>query len=152
MVSAQAGRSEFPFDNEPRLTLTMSLPADPVTPSVVRERLLAWLADLTWPAEEAEDVVLAVSEAVSNAAEHAYASGVAGSVDLVARAVVEPGGRRRVVVGVADRGRWRPEPEFQAYRGHGLTVMHATMHRVEVERNSAGTTVVLTSVAVPPPR
>lgn len=127
----------------------MSLPADPVTPSVVRGRLRGWLAGLGWPVEEAEDVVLAVSEAVSNAAEHAYPAGRSGPVDVVARAVGLGNGHRRVVVGVADHGCWRPEPDYQAFRGHGFAVMHASMHRVEIEPAATGTTVVLISVAVP---
>jgi len=139
-----------PLEPEPWPTLTMSLPADAVTPSVVRERLRGWLAELNWPVEAAEDIVLAVSEAVSNVAEHAYPCGAAGPVELLVRAVTEPGGSRRVLAGVADHGHWRPEPDSQAYRGHGLAVMHASMHRVEVDGGATGTTVLLTSVAVPP--
>lgn len=129
-------------------TLTISLPADPVTPSVVRNRLYDWLAALAWPHEAAEDVVLAISEAVSNASEHAYPTGRSGTVDVVARAVTAPDGQRRIVTGVADHGCWRPSPDFQAYRGHGLAVMHACMHQVDVEPGESGTTVVLVSVAV----
>lgn len=129
--------------------LTISLPADLVTPSVVRERLRGWLTGQAWPEAASDDIVLAVSEAVSNATEHAYPAGWAGTVDVVARAVAGPDGQRRVVVGVADHGGWRPKPQFQAYRGHGLAVMHACMHRVEVEPGESGTTVVLVSAAVP---
>jgi len=132
-------------------TLTMSLPAEPATPSLVRERLHGWLAGLAWPSEAAADVVLAVSEAVSNAAEHAYPEGRSGTVDVVARAVTSADGARRIVTGVADHGSWRPSPDRPTYRGHGFAVMRACMCEVEVEPGKSGTMVVLVSVPMVAP-
>lgn len=39
---------------------------------VVRASVRRWLAGLAWPEDPAEDIVLAVHEAVSNVIEHAY--------------------------------------------------------------------------------
>jgi anti-sigma regulatory factor (Ser/Thr protein kinase) len=52
--------------------LQLELAADPVVASVVRDEVGRWLTVLGWPADQGEDIVLAVSEAVSNAIEHAY--------------------------------------------------------------------------------
>src|SRR5689334_24975487 len=40
--------------------------------SIARERTESWLRTLHWPQGPAEDLVLAVSEAVSNSVEHGY--------------------------------------------------------------------------------
>ena len=52
--------------------LHLALPADPVSISVARVGLRRWLAGWSWPADQIDDIVLAVSEAASNAIEHAY--------------------------------------------------------------------------------
>jgi hypothetical protein len=52
----------------------LRVPAADRTPRRVRGELRQWLAALGWPEEQAQDAVLAVDEAVSNAVEHAYAS------------------------------------------------------------------------------
>jgi serine/threonine-protein kinase RsbW len=133
-------------------TLAMTVAADPVLLREVRSRLRRWLAGLGWPDGEAEDIVIAVNEAVSNAIEHAYAETSAADIDITARAVTGLDGAR-VIVRVADHGRWRPAAVFQRYRGHGIGVVHSCMDRVEFQPSPAGTTVVLTSTAIaPPPR
>ena len=48
------------------------MPADDRAPGLVRAELKRWLAARAWPDEDREDLEFAVSEAVSNAAEHAY--------------------------------------------------------------------------------
>ena len=48
------------------------LPANPVAIPVARYQVRRWLAALSWPAAALDDIVLAVSEAVTNAVEHAY--------------------------------------------------------------------------------
>jgi len=52
--------------------LELQVQADAKAPGRVRAELRRWLAEHEWPEEEGEDLVLAVSEAVSNSAEHAY--------------------------------------------------------------------------------
>jgi hypothetical protein len=52
--------------------LHLHLPVHPGTPGEVRRQLRRWLEVLGWPREHADDLLLAVDEAVSNAVEHAY--------------------------------------------------------------------------------
>lgn len=143
---------------------------------VVRAVMRRWLADLVWPDDPAEDIVLAVHEAVTNAIEHAYPdpdpdSGAApvGVVDV--HGVVETDhsgtawgaqpsrgatalvGIRRVRVSVCDHGRWQPDRHDRTDparpRGRGLTMMEALMAEMTITASAeTGTQVVLISEAV----
>jgi hypothetical protein len=57
---------------ESRRLLRLALPADPIVISVARQQVHRWLVGLSWPSGQLDDIVLAVSEAVSNAIEYAY--------------------------------------------------------------------------------
>jgi anti-sigma regulatory factor (Ser/Thr protein kinase) len=127
--------------------ISMVLMADPVSPSVVRQRFRTWLADLCWPGEEVDDIVLPVNEAVSDAVRHADAPGFASEVRVAARQFADTDGGRRVVVGVSDNRRWRPAA---TQHGLGLLMIHTCMDDVQLDRNREDTTVVMTSVRVPP--
>jgi anti-sigma regulatory factor (Ser/Thr protein kinase) len=127
--------------------LWMVLMADPVSLSVVRQRFRTWLSRLRWPLDEVDDIVMAVNEAVSNAVEHADVPGFASEVRVAAREFTEPDGGRRVVVGVSDNRRWCPE---QTQRGLGLLMIHTCMDHVQFDRDLDVTTMVMTSVRVPP--
>lgn len=127
----------------------MVLAADPVSPSLVRQRFRRWLGAMGWPEQDAEDIVLAVSEAVCNAVEHAYPPDSGGEIRVAARRFSDAQGHRRLVVAVEDDGCWRPTPPTTRHRGHGLLMMHASMDVVDLSRDQPGTTVVMTSVAVP---
>lgn len=129
--------------------LAMTMPADPALLTTTRKQLYTWLGDLGWPEESADDVVLAVSEAVSNAIEHAYPGRDRGSVHLSAEVAVARDGAR-VVVDVADHGYWRPAAA-DPYRHHGIKVMSDLMDRLELRSGPSGTTVTLTSMPVAPP-
>ena len=111
-----------------------------------RHLFAEWLGTVGWPAEQRDDMVLAVSEAVTNAIEHAYRPGSEGQVQLYAwDAIDAPLGQRRVVVVVSDRGRWKPAVVDRGYRGHGLAIMAACMDSVHLEPSPGGTTVVMSS-------
>ncbi len=133
--------------------LTLQLPADPVAPSVARHQLRRWLTALSWPSGQLDDIVLAVSEAVSNAAEHAYLDQPPGLVDVHGWLEVTPGGQRRVTVVVSDHGCWRPAPVDDENRRRGIPLMRACMDSVTIEQpdHGVGTHVFLHSRAVPPP-
>lgn len=137
--------------------LRLQLPANPVAASVSRTRLWRWLADLGWPPAESEDIVLAVSEAVSNAAEHAYRDQPRAPITVDAAARTSDGARR-VVVTVRDYGRWRPPPTDDEYRRRGIPMMRACMDRAHIttlqdpsrhDGQPAGTRVIMTSHPVP---
>lgn len=129
--------------------ITMVLMADPVSLSVVRERLRKWLGLLRWPGHEIEDIVIAVDEAVSRAVQRAAPAGAGAEVRVAARQFTEADGGRRVIVGVSDDcGPERRRPDRNG--GLGLLMVYACMDQVELSEDSEGTTMLMTSVRVPP--
>src|SRR2546421_616282 len=62
--------------------LRLALPAEPIVVSVARDQLRRWLAGLSWPSGQLEDIVLAVNEAVTNAIEYAYLDQPQGVVEI----------------------------------------------------------------------
>lgn len=130
----------------------MTLAADDATPGIARQRVRRWLETLWWPAEALDDIELAVNEAVSNAAEHAYPRGTHGEIVVEAAVEAMSGGRRRASFVVRDGGRWRAEPADRSRAGRGVLIMTGTMAEVVIRRGSGdavGTTVRLLSIPVP---
>jgi len=125
------------------------LPADAVAPSIVRRRFRRWLLELCWPELDADDLLLAVSEAVSNAADHAYAPDRMGDVVVEAECVRGNNGSRRVVITVRDHGAWRPPPAWHENRRRGVPLMRACTESVNILGGSAGTRVRMVSKPVP---
>ncbi|CAA9392384.1 MAG: Serine phosphatase RsbU, regulator of sigma subunit [uncultured Pseudonocardia sp.] len=129
--------------------LLITVLADPGSASTVRERVRAWLSGWQWPESEAEDIVMAVNEAVANVVDHAYRQHAGpGDAHIYAWTVTEATGRR-VAVSVTDRGRWRPVPADPGHRGRGLLMMSACMASLHIEHNTGGTSVVMISTLVP---
>ncbi len=159
------------------MAFVATVPAAATAAWLLRERFTAWLTALRWPDPVIEDVVFALSEAVSNCAEHAYPPDADAPVveisatietgdssertpadqdppDTTAR---QPGQRLRIRV--RDHGTWRPIPPEPSYRGRGLHMMAALMDDVVIHHGGAGqpgTEVILvsptvTAVPAPPP-
>lgn len=136
------------------LVLDMRLPARLATPWLVRARLREWLDSLGWPTEQVDDIEYAVSEAVSNVAEHAYRpASDSDAYDLSARLEELPDGSRRIAITVRDDGCWQPLDPDPGMRGRGLFMMRTLMADVTIRRGegagSPGTEVVMLSRAVP---
>jgi anti-anti-sigma factor len=112
------------------------LPAEPQSMRALRRAVAGWEAAAGLPDELAEDVELALGEAAANAAEHAYPEGGGDFEYELARA--DDGA---VEVVVRDHGRWRPVPEDNGYRGHGLRVIRELGRDVRIERGEDGTEV-----------
>lgn len=127
----------------------MVLMADPVSLSVVRQRFRTWLGLLGWPEQEIEDIVSAVDQAVSVAVQHADPADIGAEVRVAARRFSEPDGSRRVMIGVSDNCGRRPE-RAERSRGLGLLMVYACMDAVQLSEDSEGTTILMTSVRVPP--
>ncbi|GAB3149834.1 ATP-binding protein [Amycolatopsis sp. NPDC004378] len=105
----------------------------------LREALAKWLGTLGLTEERQEDVVLAGYEAMANSAEHAYAEGAAGAVDV--RAEAQHG---RLTVTVTDYGAWRTPADTNGLRGRGLLLIDSLAdHSAQVHRED-GTTVTMT--------
>ena len=124
--------------------------------SIARERLHAWLQIIVWPPGQTDDLVLAVSEAVSNSVEHGYRVAlyqidVEGHIIVTGRLVAGPNpSTRHVVLTVADGGQWREHPGGNdAHRGHGMPIMRSCSSTMSVTADLEGTTIVLTSQPVP---
>ncbi|MEK6441830.1 ATP-binding protein [Pseudonocardia sp. T1-2H] len=108
----------------------------PTVRRAVREwGVLAGLAE-----ETVEDLPLLVSEAASNAVEHAYRDVEPGEFELS----VSPGPEGVVRAVVRDFGRWRPPPADPGYRGRGLALIDTLGHDVELDAGDAGTRIAFT--------
>jgi anti-sigma regulatory factor (Ser/Thr protein kinase) len=148
---------------QPTDALDLVLPAEWVAPSIARDRIRQWLRAHRWSPAHLDDLVLAVSEAISNSVEHGYdisAEGMldamaapVGTIELHGRLITDPAGPRRVEFTVRDYGRWTPPPATPGNRGHGLTLMRAGTDEVTIDHTPAGTTITLRSRPLPrPPR
>ena len=104
----------------------------------LRADIRTWASGTGLSDDDAEDLVLATYEALTNAAEHAYGAAT-GVVDLVAARTADG----QIVVSVSDRGRWRPPPSDPGFRGRGLAMMRGLAHEVEVRPGDEGTTVLM---------
>ncbi|HEY2207511.1 MAG TPA: ATP-binding protein [Pseudonocardia sp.] len=127
------------------------LRAEVRAPSLIRRRLRSWLTWQEWPTEEIEDLLLAVSEAVSNSVEHAYPPDEPGSVRVRAELQAEQQDRHRMVIVITDEGVWHdPSPE-PVNRRRGIPMMRATTAGLEVDGTDEGTWVRMVSrpVSVP---
>jgi serine/threonine-protein kinase RsbW len=130
-------------------TLRITLPAVPVSDSLIRDRVRRWLQSVRWPQGQVGDVLLATSEAVSNAIEHAYRSRIPGLVELDGR-LKAARGVRWVELTIRDFGRWRPMPAYDENRRRGIPLMRACMDEVNIEGTDHGTEIRLRSRIVPP--
>jgi anti-sigma regulatory factor (Ser/Thr protein kinase) len=117
------------------------LPADLRTLAEVRHDLRRWLADRGLDHGMSDDVVLATSEALANAAEHGSGGRPGERVHLRVRLETHAERGSEVVVRVTDSGRWRP-PTPSPERGRGLLIARALVDDVVVEPDD-GTSVLL---------
>ncbi|NEK95286.1 ATP-binding protein [Modestobacter muralis] len=118
------------------------LPAIESSLPALRRELGAHLSTSTLSADETYDLVLSVSEAASNAVEHAQ-DPRAPFFDVTAE--VEG---RTVTVTVQDRGRWLP-PTAAPFRGRGLAMMRL-LTDTTVDTDAEGTTVTMRKPSAPP--
>jgi anti-sigma regulatory factor (Ser/Thr protein kinase)/anti-anti-sigma regulatory factor len=115
----------------PPLTLERLAVGDSLAP--MREAFTGWLDSFGPVEDDRQSLKMAVSEAITNAIEHAYPPGRPGLVRLVASML--PDGF--LEVNVADRGRWR-EPGTADDRGHGLLVIGQLADEMEVRHPPRG--------------
>jgi PAS domain S-box-containing protein len=113
--------------------LSLRIPADPARLRSVRRDVGRWLSGHDVPRSDAEDIILASSEACANSIEHAYGPGE-GSVEIEAE--VDGG---EVTIVIRDAGRWRTSRNGD--RGRGLSLMEACMDSCTLTRGDTGTEV-----------
>jgi anti-sigma regulatory factor (Ser/Thr protein kinase) len=137
------------------------LAAEWVAPSIARDRVRQWLTAHRWSPAHLDDLVLAISEAVSNSVEHGYGISAddtitrsavtvpSGTIEVHGNVITNPHGVRRVEFTIRDHGRWVPPAACCGSRGHGITIMHACAAEVIIDHSADGTTVVLRSRPLP---
>ncbi len=121
--------------------LRYSMPARPSELFHLRAALRPWARSAGLSDNRIDDLVLAANEAASNAIEHAYRDDPGGTRTVDLRADVGLDGM--IVIEVADAGRWREQGESQPHRGHGLTLIRATMASVHIGTSDGRTTVTM---------
>jgi anti-sigma regulatory factor (Ser/Thr protein kinase) len=114
--------------------LNLSVPATRDRIAAARASLRSWLKLRQVPPLLIDDVLLAASEALTNAAEHGHAFD--GSLVEVTLGVVEGG----LWLTVTDTGAWG-SPHAMADRGRGIAIIRAVSQEVAIETTAAGTTV-----------
>jgi len=108
----------------------------------VRAEARRWMDAVEVPADLAIDVLIALSEAATNAVLHAYPPGSPGRIRVL--------GRRQgleIELAVEDDGTWRDRSPH--HDGRGLAIIDAVSITAEVVRGSTGSRVVFL-FAVPP--
>jgi anti-sigma regulatory factor (Ser/Thr protein kinase) len=93
--------------------------------------------------------VLALSEAVTRAAEHAYRDRPHGMIEHQGGIELAPDGQHRVMLTVRDHGRWRAPSIDDGDRGQGIALMRACIDTVTITEpeDRKGTQVILRSQA-----
>ena len=113
---------------EGRLSLTV--PAGRARLGSVRRNLGRWLSGHAVPKADADDIILASSEACANSIEHAYGP-AQGSVDIEAE--VRAG---EITIVVRDRGTWKAARNGD--RRRGLSFVEACMDSCTVTKGGSG--------------
>jgi anti-sigma regulatory factor (Ser/Thr protein kinase) len=119
----------------PRLDVTV--PATSQNATALRRTFSCWVHSLI-AHDAAEDLTVAVYEALTNAAEHAFTVQPSpGSIWL--QAIVADG---QITVTIADNGSWRPPTDSGGYRGRGLSLIHQ-LTEARIAPSPYGTTVFI---------
>jgi serine/threonine-protein kinase RsbW len=106
--------------------------------TAVRRTFRRWV-DRLLTDDAAQDLTLAVYEALANAVEHAFTEHQApGSIRL--RAIVADD---QITVTITDNGSWRRPRDSGGYRGRGLPLIHQLTSEAYVVPSPYGTTVRL---------
>lgn len=116
--------------------------ADPELAAQVREEFAHWLRTyFVLDPEKSSDVLLAVYEALANAAEFAYVGAAQPGV-MHMHADYDSGS---LTVTIRDEGCWRAKDDAapNPARGRGLPLIHALSDRSNIDTTAAGTSVQL---------
>jgi serine/threonine-protein kinase RsbW len=107
---------------------------------VVRRLLSQWLHSDHMDPDLVDDLVMAVSEALENCCDHAFAGAtISGTMTLTAQT-----SDATLTITVADDGCWQEAPAEPGIRGRGLAMMRALVDDVVVESGPQGTHLALT--------
>jgi serine/threonine-protein kinase RsbW len=125
----------------PRLAapqLEVTVPATVHNATVLRGAFRRWV-DCLIDDDVADDLTLAVYEALANAAEHAFtAHAVPGLIWLNALITAD-----QIIITVTDNGSWRCPTDSNGHRGRGLPLIHQLTTEAHLTQTPYGTTVCL---------
>ena len=111
----------------------------------IRSEVRRWLGSLGMVEDDASDVVFAVSEAASNAVDHAYRRPAAD--DVVEVTFWTEGAA--IFIEIVDHGQWRPPVSSElSGRGRGIPMMRELMDAVVISYDGRGTRVLLRHVVL----
>ena len=103
----------------------------------LRAEVRRWLAPFALTEDTEDDLVLAVSEAVSNSVEHAYTPPTADdTVELTFWTE-----SHAICVDIVDRGQWRTPSGQPTGRGRGIEIMQRLVGFVQIRHDNRGTRV-----------
>jgi serine/threonine-protein kinase RsbW len=123
--------------SEHAASLRRSLPADPSAPSAARKAVTDFLRGYGADPGTLSDVLLAVSEVVTNCVVHAYRGKPGGKVDLEARRT-----GHRLLLSVADEGTGMAPRLDSPGLGLGLPLVGRVAERVDITAQDGGGTMV----------
>ena len=131
-----------------RSALHQTFLSSAATPSLVRQTLTVWMTEREVDELHREDLVLAVSEAVTNVVDHAYRNVetpgcIEVDIELTHERDDDGGPERWVTIAVTDYGIWRSERASNGFRGRGLQMIRACTDWRHVERRAVGTRVTM---------
>jgi PAS domain S-box-containing protein len=109
--------------------------AEPAQVRVLRHKFADWLKAAGAGGQAHAELCIAVGEALTNCAEHAYAGTKPQLMTIEASH-----NSNRVQITIRDSGRWRP-PSDDPARGQGLPLIREIMDRVQIITEPTGTTV-----------
>lgn len=118
--------------------------AGPERAAQIRQELADWLHQFfELDPEKSSDVLLAVYEALANAAEFAYVDAAQPGLMHVRAAYDDV--ECVLIITVTDEGHWRTKDETinNPARGRGIPLMHALTDRADIDSTAAGTEVRL---------
>jgi serine/threonine-protein kinase RsbW len=117
--------------------LDVTVPATTHNATALRRTFSRWVDGLI--ADDAEELTVAVYEALTNAAEHAFTAHQAPGL-IWLHAIVANG---QITVTITDNGSWRNPTNSGGYRGRGLPLIHQLTTEAQVAPSPYGTTVRL---------
>jgi serine/threonine-protein kinase RsbW len=118
--------------------LDVTVPATIQNATALRQMFRPWTATLLGD-DAADDLTLAVYEALVNAADHAF-TGQATPGSMWLYATVADGD---ILVTIADNGTWRNSDYPAGQRGRGLPLIHQLTSEARLTVDAQGTTVYL---------
>jgi len=125
-----------PIGPRPR-TFSTSIRSHPRNMRTVRHALRHWLDGIGTTDPLADDLLIAVSEAMANARDHAYQGADDGEIVVTGR--VRTG---KIELSIRDRGRWAPSVRTPT-RGRGVLIMEAVADEYRISATPEGIEVCL---------